>query len=37
MGKDGEGVSVGEAVLLGRSLPQILVYLDMKEILTILV
>jgi len=37
MGKDNEGVSLGEEVLLGKSLPQILGFLDLTDILTILV
>lgn len=37
MGKDFEGLSLGEEVLLGKSLPFILGFLDIKDILTVII
>lgn len=37
MGKDFEILSLGEEVLLGKSLPLILGYLDIKDILSIMI
>ena len=37
MGKDFDGISLGEEVIFGKSLPQILGFLDLRDILTVLI